>query len=89
MGSETRSKLNNIAKLNNLSVKFGKVRERAAERNRWLETRRDLDALCGAESADNAEMMALLIESRLAKEEGKSDPLSSEMALLKRPKFRR
>ncbi len=84
MPDEERTKLNILAKLSNLSVKFGKLKKRAAERERWLEVKRELQSLCGPRSESDAELLLKLIESRIAREDGKPDPLSSEMTVVRK-----
>jgi len=84
MPGDERTRLNILARLSNLSVKFGKMKKKSAERNRWLEVKRELESLCGAEKESDAELMLRLMESRLAREEGRPDPLSSEMSIIRK-----
>ncbi|MFH0884361.1 MAG: hypothetical protein V1861_01475 [Candidatus Micrarchaeota archaeon] len=84
MPDDERMRLNILAKLSNLSVKFDKMKKKAAERNRWLEVKKELESMCGVEKDSDVELMVRLMESKLAREDGKPDPLSSEMALIRR-----
>jgi hypothetical protein len=84
MPDEERTRLNILARLSNISVKFGKLKKRAAERNRWLEVKKELESLCGTGNESDAELMLRILESRLARDEGRPDPLPSEMTLVKK-----
>jgi hypothetical protein len=84
-----RTRLNILARLSNLSVKFGKMKKKAAERNRWLEVKKELESMCGADRESDSELMLRLMESRLAREDGNPDPLSSEMAVIRRKRIDR
>jgi hypothetical protein len=87
MPGDERTRLNILARLSNLSVKFGKLKKRASERNRWLEVKKELESLCGAEKESDAELMVRFMESKLAREEGRPDPLSSEMAIIRKKRL--
>lgn len=84
MPGDERTRRNILARLSNLSVKFGKMKKKAAERNRWLEVKKELESMCGAEKESDAGLMLRLMESRLAREDANPDPLPSEMAVIRR-----
>ncbi|MEW6036369.1 MAG: hypothetical protein AB1529_07185 [Candidatus Micrarchaeota archaeon] len=83
MGEDEKTRLSILAKLSNLSVKFGKRKARDSGRKKWLEVRRDLEALCGAAREDDLERMLKAMESEISAREGAPQP-SGEMTMVKR-----
>ncbi len=63
MGGETKKRLSVMARLSNLSVKYGKVRQRG-ERKKLLEIRREIESLADDSRPDDLEMVLRMMEAQ-------------------------
>jgi hypothetical protein len=85
MGAKIRPRLSAIASLSNLSVRFADSRRGSIDRERWLEARRDIEALCGElRRGDDLELILKALEAGRHSPDGGISLLSGEMAKVKR-----
>ncbi len=90
MRGKTRARLSSIASLNNLSIRMADSRRCPVDRERWLEARRDIEALCGElRRGDDLELVLRALEARRPAQGGTVSALSGEMAKVKRKPARR
>jgi len=87
MRGKAKARLSSMASISNLSVRMADSRRGSIDRERWLEARRDIEALCGEIGrGDDIELILKALEARrLAPGSGVS-PLSGEMAKVRRAK---
>ncbi len=86
MGEDTATRLSILTKLSNLSVKYSKRRRKAAGKD-WLKVKKELEAVCGRLSDEDAaeERQMLLEREAAARRHGLADiPPSGEMTLVRK-----
>jgi hypothetical protein len=86
MGGDS-TKLAILSRLSNLSVKFSRIKRKKGSHSKWLEVRKELEAICGSEE-DEAELLMKLAEREsAARKAGLADiPMPSDMTVVKKRK---
>ena len=90
MRGKAKARLSSLASISNLSVRMADSRRGSIDRERWLEARRDIEALCGElRRGDDLELILKALESQRSAPGAGVNPLSGEMSKVRKPKGRR
>lgn len=86
MGGETETKFSILTKISNLSVKYGKLKKKRSERNKWREVKKELQTVCGKLSEDDELMLMMRMRSEACpQKDGSIDiPPPSEMTIVRK-----
>ncbi|MEW6722011.1 MAG: hypothetical protein AB1324_02005 [Candidatus Micrarchaeota archaeon] len=81
-------RLSILTKLSNLSVRFTKARSRSTNRKKWLEIRKEVEAVCGSAGRDDEVLTRLAEEEVAAKRAGLAEiPPPSDFTFIRKRKF--
>jgi hypothetical protein len=88
MGGNTSTRLSILAKLSNLSTKYGRLNGKKQARAKWLEVKKEIQTLCGGIEKDDAELMLKLAERDIAaRRSGLAEiPMPSDMTVIRKRK---